>query len=523
MTVDDLYLLGIALARTGNPRGVEVWEKVLRINPDHPETLLAMIPVYLNHDQFQSATLAARRLAKQPNWQERADAELCRIQIAQGKPEAAVTYLQEHPKLWQLESALNVETPVPPKKLARALLRARQPVSARTLLQTVLAHGPDAEASWLLSRAFLQENASAEALSALRAAGSFSEEHPTQLDPAPFVGAESCAECHRERFRTQNRSRHARTFHRAEELNGLVPPHPSFPDPINAKVSHTLRKVGDRLEQETHTPEGVFKAIVDYAFGSGDRGKTLVGHETADHMVELRLSVYDEKGQAVWDMTSGHTPLPQEPRGFLGEPLSDDGVRRCLLCHVTNPQAVIDATGPEAADGAIGCEKCHGPGGNHVLAIAAKFPDLAIARPSMSSGSAVIKICAQCHSPRGRDVVPGDPASVRFQGTTLTWSRCYTESNDTLDCVTCHDPHTNVMTSTTHYESKCVTCHGGGASAPPGPPEARKRRTDLAAPLHSTTCPVNPRSGCIACHMPTVKDVIPHSTFTDHFIRVHRE
>jgi hypothetical protein len=25
------------------------------------------------------------------------------------------------------------------------------------------------------------------------------------------------------------------------------------------------------------------------------------------------------------------------------------------------------------------------------------------------------------------------------------------------------------------------------------------------------------------CHMPTVKGRIPHSPFTDHFIRVHRE
>jgi formate-dependent nitrite reductase cytochrome c552 subunit len=34
---------------------------------------------------------------------------------------------------------------------------------------------------------------------------------------------------------------------------------------------------------------------------------------------------------------------------------------------------------------------------------------------------------------------------------------------------------------------------------------------------------VNPNRGCIDCHMPAVKDVVPHSTFTDHFIRVHRK
>ena len=52
------------------------------------------------------------------------------------------------------------------------------------------------------------------------------------------------------------------------------------------------------------------------------------------------------------------------------------------------PRALLGNTGPEAADHSIGCEKCHGPGGNHLLAIAAKFPDLAIARPSLASGAA---------------------------------------------------------------------------------------------------------------------------------------
>ena len=129
------------------------------------------------------------------------------------------------------------------------------------------------------------------------------------------------------------------------------------------------------------------------------------------------------------------------------------------------PRLCWETPGPEAADHSIGCEKCHGPGGNHLLAIAAKFPDPAIARPNLASGARVVKICAQCHSPRGKTVSPDDPNSVRFQGTTLTWSRCYTESNDALDCVTCHDPHRNAVTSPSHYETRCLSCHGGAADS----------------------------------------------------------
>ena len=53
--------------------------------------------------------------------------------------------------------------------------------------------------------------------------------------------------------------------------------------------------------------------------------------------------------------------------------------------------------------------------------------------------------------------------------------------------------------------------------------EARTTRISLSEPSSRTTCPVNPTGGCIACHMPAVKNVVPHSSFTDHFIRVHQD
>jgi tetratricopeptide (TPR) repeat protein len=477
-----------------------------------------MIQVNLKMDRFFEAAAEARRLAKQPAWQARTDELLGRIQYARNDPAGAVEFWQ---RALEHESELTGPTgeglsPLSPrvirKDLARALLRARRPAEARGQLQTILAGGPDAEASWLLSRAFLQDGAVAKALGALKEAVSFADENPVLADPAPFVGSASCAGCHSEQFQTQQSSRHARTFHRVSELRDFVPPRPALADPVDARITHTLRKAGDRLEQETQTPERLYQAVVDYAFGSGDRGKTLVGHDPSGRMFELRMSVYPEKtSQPTWDVTSGHAPHPATDQDFLGMPLTDDGVRRCFACHVTNPQAQLETPGPEATDKAIGCEKCHGPGGNHLLAVAAKFPDLAIARPALVSGASVVKICAQCHSPRGKTVVPDDPNSVRFQGTTLTWSRCYTESKDRLDCTTCHNPHRNVSTTASRYEAKCLVCHASGQTEDASNPKERLRRFDLTEAPHATICPVNPATGCISCHMPTVKGVIPHS------------
>jgi formate-dependent nitrite reductase cytochrome c552 subunit len=275
---------------------------------------------------------------------------------------------------------------------------------------------------------------------------------------------------------------------------------------------------------ETRCDGQVFKTIVDYAFGSGDRGTTLVGHDMAGLSLEYRLSLYPDP--VGWDVTSGQVRQPgQQAAHYQGHSLSIDEVRQCIGCHGTNPHAIITAKGPESSDRAIGCERCHGPGGNHLKAVASKdfasdhVADLAIARPSLASGPAIVGLCAECHSQTKMGIVlkPGSPDSVRFQGTTLTWSRCYKESDKQLDCLACHDPHGNAEASARWYESRCLQCHSSAGGAEN---HAVRSATAVAAGRR-TSCPIQPASGCIECHMPKVATPMAHTRFTDHFIRVH--
>ena len=173
---------------------------------------------------------------------------------------------------------------------------------------------------------------------------------------------------------------------------------------------------------------------------------------------------------------------------------------------------------------AIGCERCHGPGGHHLKALAAGVDDPAIARPRLADGPSVVALCSQCHSPRDPNLrlSPGGMESVRFQGTTFTWSRCYVESRNTVDCVTCHNPHRDVETATAWYEARCLDCHSAARPAT-GRPDVRARRPGRPKPVTGSPCPVKPDCGCIDCHMPRVEIPTAHTAFTDHFIRVHRD
>jgi tetratricopeptide (TPR) repeat protein len=525
MLADDLFLLSIALHRTGNSQAsLQVLEEARAADPDHAATLFELTRGYLSTDRLGDATETGRRLAAHPGWEARAKALLGRIQLMREDPEGAAAFWQQALAHATAGQTLGSPPLVSRKELARALLLAGRPDAARRHVQAAQDGEPDPEAAWLRGRAAMQQGDWAAARSAWEQAGTFRDENPLIPEPGPFLGSESCAACHGPIYRRQHGSRHARTFFHASELDHLELPAPSFPDPSQPEVVHTLRRVeGNRLEQETRGFGKVLRAVVEYAFGSGDRGLTLVGRDDRGRPRELRLSAYPNATGPSWDLTSGHRDRPADIEAYLGQPLTDDAVRRCLLCHVTDPKAALDASGPAVSERGVGCETCHGPGGNHLIAVRARSPDLAIARPGLARGARLTALCAQCHSPRGRNLTPDDPTSVRFQGTTLTWSRCFTESDDALDCATCHDPHGNVVTAIAHYEAKCLGCHAGAAR--PAAAAAPRERTNSAGASTSlqTTCPVNPTKGCIGCHMPAVTGVIPHSFFTDHFIRVHRD
>ena len=523
LEAEDFFLLGQALIRSGKKESaIQLWRRAVGKDPHHNKTWVSLAQIFFQLDLLNEAARAADLLSAQPGWEARANLMLGQIRAAQSDPAGAARAYQivlDHLDEWRGIDDLGQIR----KRQARFLLQLGKPAQARAELSKLTADAADdPETRWLVSRCDLQEGKeSVEAV--LAGALAFRESHPLEPEPSPFVGEARCNECHQPIFQEQHRSRHARTFPRGEQLRAIPFPQQPVADPGNPKVTHTFQKSQNQIKVDTNVDGRVFQTIVDYAFGSGDRGLTLVGHDRQNQSFEYRLSFYSH--DVGWDVTSGHPVQPDLPAElYQGMVLTSDAVRRCFVCHVTNPQAVLTNSGPESSDQAIGCEFCHGPGDNHLKAVASlqakqikagRFPkdaDLSIARPTKASGAAIVGLCGQCHSPRDPNLKlsPGSPDSVRFQGTTLSWSRCYNESGNKLDCVTCHDPHHNVVTSSGWYDSRCLHCHSSGVAEADG----------VAA---KTTCPVEPSKNCVGCHMPKVTTPMAHARFTDHFIRVHRD
>ena len=248
------------------------------------------------------------------------------------------------------------------------------------------------------------------------------------------------------------------------------------------------------------------------ALGSNHQGQSFLAHDDRGQAYELRISRYPAAPE--WDRTMEHPAVPPDPSGYLGRPVSAESFRKCLHCHSTDFRAAWQPEGrPEARDRGIGCERCHGPGGNHAPAVAAGFPEPAIARPRLASPGQVVALCADCHT-APPSTTPADAGFVRYQASGFVLSRCYTRSAEGFSCVTCHDPHKDADTSPASYEVRCRECH----DVPRPSKTVAKPNPARSGP----PCPVNPRTDCLSCHMPRVKDAVPRTVFTDHRIRVRR-
>lgn len=326
-----------------------------------------------------------------------------------------------------------------------------------------------------------------------------------------LVGRQTCRECHAENFSLHANHGHASTFHSvsqtelAETFSGTSfdagEPYGTYEYDADDQGNLSVRLPSQFGDQPFP---------LQYALGSGHSAQTMLTlaptPDGGTEGIEHRVTCY--AGQRL-GLTPGHSKKqPRSALEFFGDSSSGEPLGRCIYCHTTSAninQAQIDQLIPN-----VNCEKCHGPGSEHV-----RLARLSPTPPPFSVGHSdwdtelEIQLCGDCHRmPRSvteKEIREYPDLLVRFQPIGLLRSACYLESNRELGCTDCHNPHASVHTSgeAERQVEKCVDCH-------------QSSQHDHVA------CPVSPQEGCIECHMPAIK-LSTGLQFHDHWIRVRED
>ena len=346
--------------------------------------------------------------------------------------------------------------------------------------------------------------------------------------PAGFVGPQACAECHRGRFEGFIETSHFRSSQvaTADTVMG------AFQGPGN-QVGTRVAQLGYRMDTRT---DGLYQTVVvdgrdvhaermDLVLGSGKIGQSYL-YWRDDELFQLPISYLTTPDS--WMNSPGY------PDGMAD--FKRPVVGGCLQCHSTWFEARSDDLmthrfEPEGFVLGVTCERCHGPGAEHVAHHRAN-PDAQeaqyIVHPGRLPQERLTDVCRQCHgglaSPTRApfsfrpgealtdyiEPPPGRPGiHTNNQMQQLSLSRCFQES-EAMSCITCHNPHQYERGNDALFALRCQQCHDV---------EEHPLEPQIGAALGDN---------CTRCHMPRSplletplrsSDGVVFPEMVDHFIR----
>lgn len=342
----------------------------------------------------------------------------------------------------------------------------------------------------------------------------------TSADPRgeAYAGSQACRKCHSTIETSWIHSAHAHTS--ASGDSG------SIKGPFTAGVNELSYGPHGKVILQ-HRDSGYFQQVVsggqareahrfDITVGSGRKAQTYL-YWKEDSVFELPVSYFvSEKSWA------GSPHYPADIIWF-GRIISIE----CFECHASYIQKkqIVQTNVFNHADRferatvvyGIDCERCHGPAAAHVTWQEAHPDDRQakyITPIKTLTRQQKLDICAVCHSGahteqrslfkfhpgqqladylyaeprRNPDVSSMDVHGNQYQ--LLSASRCFLQSAS-LECMTCHDVHTQERDDLTVFARRCETCHQPG-----------NIRTASGSPAHDGIDSAVLVTRCIDCHMP---------------------
>lgn len=328
---------------------------------------------------------------------------------------------------------------------------------------------------------------------------------------AAFAGSAQCRQCHRTIHDAYIQTAHYNTTQPASLKNVLG----SFKEghnrfSYNDSMYILMQQRDSGLYQAYYVNGKEIEAHrLDILFGVKHAQTFLFWH--GDRTFELPVSFY--AGVNRWGTSPAFPPTHASFKRFIGA--------NCFECHSSHIGSQLNASTAGIEETlnkntliyGIDCERCHGPGLNHV--------NFHTANPTVKEPKHMVRIagltraqqldiCAVCHSGNNKMAEkstfkfrPGDTLSHFFtiwptgdtnttfdvhgnQYQLLSQSACFIKTNS-LNCSTCHDPHANAGKDLKLYSTICMSCH------------TEVKHSFAKTPAESMQLANN----CIDCHMPS--------------------
>jgi len=336
---------------------------------------------------------------------------------------------------------------------------------------------------------------------------------PPSAPPASrtYVGSAACKDCHQNVYDRWSKTLMANVVRDPKEHPDAIIPDFLKPDPLlTFSKDDVAFTYGSRWKQR------YFKKVGNDFF-------PLPAQWDVAHKVWRRYFVADNT-----DWWVPHYPPDnfKRPTGPL-----------CDGCHSVN----YDIATQVPVEWNVGCEKCHGPGSEHI----ARATSANILNPAHFDYVNASDTCIQCHSqgqpltnpikgkyydwPVGFDVgrkladywkleehklgettfthfPDGTGHKNRMQGNDFVESLMYARG---VTCFSCHDPHgnDNVAMVRKPGNALCLDCHGANTQAGPHAATIEQHTHHMAG---------SPGSECIACHMPKIEQTIADQNVRSH-------